>query len=586
MSKKLYNTLRNIERQIKEDYIVKYITQKDFEAGTLLINQPGHYVLKENIIFSPNADNDYMPKPDQVYNKMPGFVLGFFAAIAIYTENVYLDLNGKTILASDEFILQQRFFSIIELANSPFIHGQGPGAFSTETSFQSSKNVIIRNGILSRNSHHCIHGNLVNNLLLENIICQDFEFVGIALNGSSNLVLHRIEIKNNRRDIAVLATYSAARFSRMFAKRLVAMPNLNLEQKTNLLYYISKLEDDLNKTFTEIKKTGKTTTYFNNPTGIADGTVYGLIIKNKGVAINELESSPKESEMTENVFLRKVNVENLKCNVPEILALSNLGEKAELIGKGGQLDASGSVFQIYNVTKNGKYSGNSLSELQLYLAELSLVLKIPLGKNNITQDVINWAKSGEDIQSLLAKGYIYKRSSDSMLHVNKGVFAYRFDAIKNLLLNKCNFKKIKNVGNLGITDTDFPGCKPHDLCIRLEYPGANSYGISIASCKDVYIQKFKGEGLLSKNGNATGLETFFNCENVNLDLTDFRKFRAGFLKNGKWKAVNFFNNVVAIVNIQPIAIGMKLKTTSISELKNIDISDLCSCAQPIKILKF
>ncbi len=600
-SRNLYKSLKNLEKQIIEEYPITYLKQKDFDSGTYLISNPGHYVLYEDITFNPNPHADYMPLPNTIYQNMPGFVLGFFAAIAIYSENVYLNLNGKTLRASEIFILQQRFFSLIELANSPFIFGQGPGAFSSSTSFQSSKNVIIRNGTLSRNSHHCIHGNSTFNLLLENLTCRDFEFIGIALNGSENIILHKVEIKNNRTDIAVDANYSAGRFARLFSQRLLSMNVLNITQKENLQQRVRALEKDLDKTRDEILRTGRTTTYFNNPSGIADGNVYGLVIKNKGVAINELESEPKD--ITRNICLRRVRIENLKCNVPEIIALSDINKK------GAQLDVSGSVFQIYNYTENGKYKGNSLSELQLYLAELSLTLKIPLGKTNITMDVIEWARSSSDISELLNKGYVYKRSADSMFHVNKGIIAYRFDAIHNLTLDKCSFYNIENIGHIGLKNNTINDYHKnnnqnvensngeennkkqeiitiaHDLCIRLEYPGANSYGISLSSCENVNIEKLRGEKIKSENGNAIGVQTFFKCKDINFDLIKIKNIKAGKLKNSKWRGTDFFKRTVKYSEAeQPRAIGMILEKSSINTLKDVCISDLYSCALPIKIL--
>jgi hypothetical protein len=65
--------------------------------------------------------------------------------------------------------LQQRFFSIIELGNAPFQGKEGPAAFSTPTSFIPAKNVIIKNGKLGLSSHHGIHGNLSENVLVEDL---------------------------------------------------------------------------------------------------------------------------------------------------------------------------------------------------------------------------------------------------------------------------------------------------------------------------------------------------------------------------------------------------------------------------------
>ena len=71
-----------------------------------------------------------MPDNEEEYPTNNGpYTLGFFAAITIECNNVVIDLNGKSIRQSNEFYLKQRFFSIIELASSPFIPKQGPAHF-------------------------------------------------------------------------------------------------------------------------------------------------------------------------------------------------------------------------------------------------------------------------------------------------------------------------------------------------------------------------------------------------------------------------------------------------------------------------
>lgn len=51
----------------------------------------------------------------------------------------------------------QRFFSIIELAEAPFIKGVGPHMFiGPNSTFHTSTNITIHGpGILGRSSHHC-----------------------------------------------------------------------------------------------------------------------------------------------------------------------------------------------------------------------------------------------------------------------------------------------------------------------------------------------------------------------------------------------------------------------------------------------
>ena len=47
-----------------------YLNNCDFEYGTYRITEPGIYKLQEDIVFHPNADNDFNPKPEQ-FEKYP-----------------------------------------------------------------------------------------------------------------------------------------------------------------------------------------------------------------------------------------------------------------------------------------------------------------------------------------------------------------------------------------------------------------------------------------------------------------------------------------------------------------------------------
>ena len=83
-----------------------------------------------------------------------------------------------------EHALQQRFFSVIELADQPFIPKQGPAQFGN--TIRSSSNVAIINGKIGLSSHHGIHGNGVNNIMVKNVDFIDNEVCGIALNGCTD----------------------------------------------------------------------------------------------------------------------------------------------------------------------------------------------------------------------------------------------------------------------------------------------------------------------------------------------------------------------------------------------------------------
>ena len=204
-------------------YAIIYLKQKDFENGTVRITTPGIYILTENIIFNPNEETDFLPTEKQsevngIYpqNMSGPYHLGFFSAITIESDDVLLDLNGKTLSQSPNHNFQQRFYANIELANMPFIPKQGPGDFKGAMSYVSGNRLLIQNGNLGLSSHHGIHGNSSNNTIIRNLSISQFEVAGIALNGTTNGIISDVVVKNAKQDVPILSTYSSARFIRKF----------------------------------------------------------------------------------------------------------------------------------------------------------------------------------------------------------------------------------------------------------------------------------------------------------------------------------------------------------------------------------
>ena len=139
-----------------------FVSIANFDQGTLIINTPGVYKLCEDISFGPNAPTPgqvpsadaFDPIFDGTYDER-AFGLGFFAAIAIASNDVDLYLNEHTIEQSSGHALMQRFFAVIELADSPFIGGVGPADFVGDSTLGVASNVrIMGPGTIGRSSHH------------------------------------------------------------------------------------------------------------------------------------------------------------------------------------------------------------------------------------------------------------------------------------------------------------------------------------------------------------------------------------------------------------------------------------------------
>ena len=93
------------------------LRQSDVQDGTLIIDQPGLYLLGEDIHFDPNppsAHNDFASASRPYHHQFSyaggkydpeAYGLGFFAVIAIIANDVVLDLNGHTLAMSETFAL-------------------------------------------------------------------------------------------------------------------------------------------------------------------------------------------------------------------------------------------------------------------------------------------------------------------------------------------------------------------------------------------------------------------------------------------------------------------------------------------------
>ena len=249
------------------------LRQNDFENGTVRIRVPGIYVLMEDIIFNPNEDNDFLPKHKDIISglyptNMKGpYHLGFFAAITVETDDVIIDMNGFSLLQSEKHNFQQRFYANIELANAPFITKQGPGNFQGGTPYKAAKNVLIygrgftslNNKIIPKSklglsSHHGIHANIANGVIIYNIHFSDYEVAAIALNGTTLGILSDIYAIKTKKEIPVLSTYSQARFIRTFLNVLKEKyPNFTFNGKTTVEISTS-LENDLENTYNQFKQ--------------------------------------------------------------------------------------------------------------------------------------------------------------------------------------------------------------------------------------------------------------------------------------------------------------------------------------------
>ena len=104
------------------------------------------------------------------------------------------------------FIINKRWFTIIELTTQYFSLGQGFGNFGGNP--KMATNVEIKNGMLGLTSHHGIHGNYNKNIKITDITVENFETHGIQFNGFANIELTNINVGSASNKVYFTCEYS------------------------------------------------------------------------------------------------------------------------------------------------------------------------------------------------------------------------------------------------------------------------------------------------------------------------------------------------------------------------------------------
>ena len=554
---------------------VHKLRQRDFKEGTFRIKKSGYYELAEDIVFNPRENYKFLPDPENPLYQDRAYSLGFFAAITVEADNVVINLAGHTLSASNLFSLCQRFFALIELADRPFIPTQGPGNFGE--AIKSANGVVIKDGTLGRSSHHSIHGNANTNICVENVKMVDFEVAGLAINGVDNLYVHKVTIGPNFKQVPVLGNFSAALFLPQFYDSAEKQSGKKIDR-----YYLEKLQGRVDRLINKYRQTGEVTdSLFKNVGGLADGNNYGLLVHVPGVAVNDYVEEDFGGKLNKNIHLKSVTIDNIAINVNEIVGISDQH------GNGALTDPSGSVFHI---TENNK--GNSikddLKDAQIYLANFCNKHKIMIGKQNITQAVIDWYYGNHSLNDLLKSGYKLKCNGDSMFHVNKGCHGIRLDACEAVKITDVHIKRLTNVGKMGDEHSCGNYLIGHDKQERPGYGGCATNGLHLSFCKDVKITPLTIEDLESQNGDCRGIRMINQTVNILMDNITIDYLRSGYkYADGVWygKASNgeYSEYTASYPNKVPNAIGIQLDENCELEIRARIIKNLDApgCEVPI-----
>lgn len=553
-SKKMSENRQILENKIRDN--LKSVTekiplsQKDFMYGTYQITKPGYYYLTENIYFNPNCpclyndcllDNetenlDWMPTQKQLEKGQythSSFILGFYAAITVEVDNVIIDLNSHTIEQHPLHYLQQRFFQVIQLNNSPFIVGQGPSGTFSDSGFQATKNIIIKNGIIGRTSHYAIHGNDNENIILENLIIKNFEAGGVALNNVDNIVFKNVLIHNSQQNVPVLGNYSALRNTKHVLKKcdthllennfFNGISALDIFKKLLILEnrivnnYINNNYDSISNFYlndeieTEIKEV------FLNKSGLPDGSVItGIQITPRGIAIhafqknndilnpcsihsegNNLQTQQMKIKSS-NIYLYRVKISNLKIKTKEIIHCEYQNKK--IVGSFGD-----TVNMLRIMDKDGYYKSNVLNDCCCCLAKILKNNDIQLITTlNIPDWFMEWSESKEKFGKY-KKDIKFIFGTDIMAHVNKGILGLRIGGTYNINLQNIKIQNIYNNGPQSLESDFFIYQQRKNEIHNLQQETNNSYGgilaigLLFADCSNIYGNNIQIQNIKSQH---------------------------------------------------------------------------------------
>ncbi len=558
------------------------LRQEDFSRGTLRITEPCMLRLMESVQVNPNrptmldergnptqvaADErridgnrtlDWFPDlsdPQQAAEYGEGdaafaYQLGFFASIAIEADDVILDLGGHTLEMSQEFALQQRFHALIELADQPFLTGQGPADFGR--SIRPARRVWVRNGTLGRSSHHGIHGNDVQDALLSDLVFRDYEVAAISLNGGSRTVIQDCRALGTRRDTPVLGTYSTGRFLRRHARKLLrdvpeppTLPNIYADLELRLCRVEQALDSVFDQVIFGAASDRAIPALYRNDSGVTDGNNYGIALHSRGVLVGAFQcpggcmldgrTNPK-NKRANRVQLSNVTISDTRGNIREIVALTEVTPD----GTGKPLvDTSGSVFPVLatgsqpgNMGEDGSAQLTQLGSVQVLLAKIKHALPPEagryLGRLNLPPSLVKWAETPS--QRLVQRCDVPSRwdiveewepakplatfemrcNGDTMHHVNKGVIGLFIQAVDGLQLKDVSVSNTMNIGQPGTTKVGpYVGARDGghaDQGHQLGYCGADTRGAYFGACFNAQLESVYVSRVTSAHGQACAFE--------------------------------------------------------------------------------
>lgn len=495
--------------------VVTKIYQRDFANGPLVLTQPGKYLVMEDIVFDP------FDKFEDIFDSLGSFpdmnhhyVLGYFAAIIIHGSGIDLDLGGFCIRQSHMHNLQQRFFAIIELADRPFMPGQGPADFGAP--LRGCTDVRIHNGTLGLSSHHGIHGNNPTNVSISDIVMYDYEVAGITINGGKGIRLTNVEVRQNYRNVLVNGFYSNAVFTlkKLISKERhdtsIGLPAASVHTHVGVVS-IHQIMDRLRRSIVDayadivrevpVGTSNGDSAFYANPSRLTDGNCYGISLNTTGLLVNEYrdEFVPGSS----NISLTNVVISDIECIPSEIPTVTSTPrdqvqshsnpQTLPEVNKG----PFGDVIDYWRCSVNGRFN---VDRNPLALAQIMT--------GTVADTMMDWIRSGaSDLETRVNAGDLTVLNNlDIMAHVMKGTIGLFISSIENVM---CKSVRIANIRNRSQRGND-----QFWTSTRHPYVGARTCGVLVAASKNVQMSSMTIDNIVSDYGEAYGYYLYGACSRV------------------------------------------------------------------------
>ena len=572
---KLFGELSQIKRQSQK---VINLTQADFKYGTVQIDSDFYvhsltnnvvktimdtsgYVfrLSEDIVFDPmnfsgpvvKATVTTVGKPSPQYGlhtiyPSDKYGIGFFTAIALSARNIVLDLNGFTLSQSLSHRTTQRFYANIETANSPFFMAQGPHSFGTNN--VPTRRTMVCNGKIAMSSHHGIHGNQPEGLILKDLDCIDYEVSACSLNGGCDISFVNFRGLGSSPKVDTLGVFSSATFLEPYMSFLKNQPVTmdcfssvanGIITKTGLQSYNLLVDDIFNVYDFYVNgngPNGNIIQYVNELKRI-DGNSYGISLNQNGATVGPFPKS-RTSPATR-VYFNNVVLENhigWVNEVPAAVSLSTLKPMNDSVGAIWQSNQKWRVLHDTGATNKGAFDidRSIVGFCQFFVSKHQALIPSFLDTSRMSigpLDVALMESGGSWYQSS------YRFNGDSMLHNNKGVIGLKLDAIQDCYANNVTINNTKNITPIfgrfysdhqydsdfdsthAVTDEEFQYKSRLTAELGGSLPGSHSTdcrGISLSSSDSVVLENVRVQNTASERGLATGIDVMFESSNISI----------------------------------------------------------------------